>query len=226
MAQGPKPKPTLKPKPKDRYHHGNLRHELVTGAVAIIERDGVDALTLRSVAKRLRVSQTAPYRHFESKELLLAAVAADGFGSLLLAIEERLARLPPDPVARFLEVGAAYFDFARSHPAHFRVMYGPRPSEFGTGPVADAGRTAFRRFVEIIVECQRAGRADTGDPTSIAVGAWGYVYGVTCLYLDGLLPRRFDDAAVVALIRDMRGFLRRPPAASDPGSEGRVPNPG
>src|SRR5688500_9292449 len=74
----PKPRPT-KParKPANRYHHGDLPHAMLQEAVRTIQKDGVDALTLRCVGERLGVSRTALYRHFADKQALLAAVAAE-----------------------------------------------------------------------------------------------------------------------------------------------------
>ena len=36
-------------------------------------------MSLRSIAKEAKVSQTAPYRHFKTKESLLAEVSKRGF---------------------------------------------------------------------------------------------------------------------------------------------------
>jgi AcrR family transcriptional regulator len=48
-----------------------------------METQGTEALTLRAVARLVGVSQAAPYRHFANKEAILAAVAEDGFRSLI-----------------------------------------------------------------------------------------------------------------------------------------------
>ena len=50
------------------YHHGNLKKELLTCALKMCERDGYTKLSIRSLAKESNVSQTAPYRHFKTKE--------------------------------------------------------------------------------------------------------------------------------------------------------------
>ncbi|MGB0693864.1 MAG: TetR/AcrR family transcriptional regulator, partial [Pseudomonadales bacterium] len=46
------------------YHHGNLRAEIVQRAVEVIDSEGIEALTLRGVARDLGVSHGAPNRHF------------------------------------------------------------------------------------------------------------------------------------------------------------------
>src|ERR1041384_6768453 len=66
-------------KPRNRYHHGDLRRALLDEAVATIRAEGVEGLTLREIGARLGVSRTALYRHFADKEALLEAVATEGF---------------------------------------------------------------------------------------------------------------------------------------------------
>ena len=60
------------------YHHGNLKEELISCACVMCERDGYTKLSIRSLAKESNVSQTAPYRHFKTKEDLYAAVSRHG----------------------------------------------------------------------------------------------------------------------------------------------------
>ena len=62
-----------------KYHHGNLKEELISSACIVCEADGHDRMSLRSIAKEAKVSQTAPYRHFKTKESLLAEVSSRGF---------------------------------------------------------------------------------------------------------------------------------------------------
>src|SRR5580692_8937647 len=68
------------------YHHGNLRESLLRAAISLIAEVGPTAFTLREVARRAGVSHNAPYRHFPSKDDLMAAVAAEGFRELTQAM--------------------------------------------------------------------------------------------------------------------------------------------
>ena len=80
----------------NNYHHGNLKEELIDCACRLCDRDGYTKLSIRSLAKESGVSQTAPYRHFETKECVYAAVAAVGFKKLnelvFLRIQKKLQR--------------------------------------------------------------------------------------------------------------------------------------
>ena len=70
------------------YHHGNLKQELIDCACKMCERDGYTKLSIRSLAKESNVSQTAPYRHFKTKEDLYAEIAKEGFNKLYKTISK------------------------------------------------------------------------------------------------------------------------------------------
>src|SRR5688572_10368039 len=110
-------------KPKDQYHHGDLRRALLQAALRTIQKHGFAALTLRAVGDELGVSRTALYRHFADKSALLTAVAAEGFRMLRVQLSEawegKGRGLPG-----FDAMGEAYVRFALEHPWHYRVMFG------------------------------------------------------------------------------------------------------
>ena len=64
------------------YHHGDLRDALVQAALQEAEQGGPEAISIKALAKKLGVSQPAPYRHFADREALLAAVTAEAFHKL------------------------------------------------------------------------------------------------------------------------------------------------
>ena len=72
-----------------RYHHGDLRAAVLAAAADVIARDGVDQLSLRSLAVELGVSHTAPRHHFGSREGVLTALACEGYKLLAEALEMR-----------------------------------------------------------------------------------------------------------------------------------------
>src|SRR5271169_3639688 len=104
------------------YHHGNLREALLQGAVRVVAELGPAAFTLREVARRAGVSHNAPYRHFRDKDALLAAVAAQGFRELTVAMREAGER-QLKPLDKLKQSGLAYVAFAVRRPEHFTVMF-------------------------------------------------------------------------------------------------------
>jgi AcrR family transcriptional regulator len=174
-----------------RYHHGNLRQALLDAALALIERAGADALTLRGAAKLAGVSQAAPYRHFRNKDALLAAVAGEGFRAMAEAMGERAAPHQNDPVGRLRALGLAYIEFAAGHPAHFRVMFGRMPRDRAAHPALQAAaKAAYGLLISAIRDCQAAGGAPGGDPEDLALCAWSAVHGLSALVVDGQLGER------------------------------------
>ena len=101
------------------YHHGGLREVLLAEGRRLLCEVGAEAVSLREIARRASVSPRAPYRHFESRESLLAALASEGF-------RELMAGFPPeggDPAERLRQMGRAYVQYARAEPAVFRLMF-------------------------------------------------------------------------------------------------------
>ncbi|MDR9405172.1 MAG: TetR/AcrR family transcriptional regulator, partial [Halothece sp. Uz-M2-17] len=70
------------------YHHGELRENLIEAAITLINEKGISDLSLRQLARYVGVSHNAPYRHFETKQALLMAVAEEGFIALRKRLEE------------------------------------------------------------------------------------------------------------------------------------------
>ena len=97
----------------------DLRAALVTAALEML--DAGEAFSLRSVARRARVSAMAPYRHFADKDALLSSVAERGFERLHARLAE--ADRQDDAAAALLAQGKAYIDFALAHPVLFRLMF-------------------------------------------------------------------------------------------------------
>src|SRR5690348_15474902 len=103
---------------KQSYHHGDLRQALLDAALELLEKQGPEALVLREVARRAGVSHNAPYRHFASREELLAGLAARGFGEFGKRVQSAQGG------GKGTGMGEAYVGFALEHPQLFRLMFG------------------------------------------------------------------------------------------------------
>ncbi|MEP7352298.1 MAG: TetR/AcrR family transcriptional regulator [Acidobacteriota bacterium] len=106
----------------ERYHHGNLKAVLLKAAFKMLGKVGLEAFTLREVALRAGVSHNAPYRHFKSKEDLIAALATESFRQLHKVLEGSTGDIS-DPAARVHLIARAYLEFALENPARFDVMF-------------------------------------------------------------------------------------------------------
>jgi len=197
----------------DRYHHGDLPRALVREAVHTIQRRGVEALTLRGVGDRLGVSRTALYRHFDSKQALLASVAGEGFRTLRHELDEAWTAAGRGR-AGFEAMGRAYVRFALRHPSHYRVMFGghldPSHRQAADDQRANGreAKDAFGVLVQAIVEQQEQGIVRPDDPQTLAMYIWSVVHGVAMLALDRILesPQDIEDLTGFAIERTRPGI--------------------
>jgi AcrR family transcriptional regulator len=177
-----------------RYHHGNLKQELLDSAVALIAEVGSQAFTLRELARRAGVSHNAPYRHFKDKEDLLGAVAAQGFDRLTASMTQAMLE-GRTAVERLRLAGLGYVKFALSWPQHIVVMFEtPASHELRPEFAAAAGR-AFQTLLDAISAVQAEGGLPAGDPHAFAIVAWAAVHGLAKLSSGGHLP--FDAAQTI-----------------------------
>jgi len=181
---------SVKPRKKRGYHHGDLERALVATAVDTIAREGVQALTLRSVGASVGVSRTALYRHFDDKAALLARVAEEGFRRLHAALTDSLAACAAAGADPLPAMGEAYVRFARANPSHYQTMFGGFLSDWGRYPdlirIADA---AFSLLADTIRDEQQRGRLGAGDPIELAEITWAMSHGIATLGMARHLER-------------------------------------
>src|SRR5512133_3418452 len=106
-----------------RYHHGDLKAALVDGAVELIVERGVRRFSLAELSRRLGVTVAAPYRHFASRDDLLAAVAVRALHAFEEALSTESSETDP-PEQRLAAMAGGYVRFAAEQPALFGVVFG------------------------------------------------------------------------------------------------------
>src|SRR6266850_2649537 len=190
-------RPPRRPRRPNRYHHGDLPQALLDAALRIVKTQGTEALTLRAVARLAGVSQAAPYRHFANKEAILAAVAEDGFRSLMAAMRQSVQACGDMPLGRLRAVGIGYVTFATSHPSHFRVMFGRGMADRSAFPtLRQVASDTLAMVVAAIADCQRAGLVRAEEPAEgLALTAWSSVHGLSALLVEGVLDRPAAEVA-------------------------------
>src|SRR3954469_24341488 len=158
---------------KAAYHHGDLRRAVLDAALRLIDTQGLQALSVREVARRAGVTHGAPYHHFADRASLLAALAKDGFELLVAAMRSEQARSRPAPDQQLAAVGRGYVAFALAHPAYFKVMFRPE-LRYGR-PLYSGGTRAYEVLVESVTALQRAKRVDR---ELLVLSCWSLVHGL------------------------------------------------
>ena len=127
------------------YHHGNLKQELIDCACRLCERDGYTKLSIRTLAKESGVSQTAPYRHFETKEALYASVAQDGFNKLSKAIHVDVDKKVTKK--QIVDMAIKYIEFGLKNANTYDLMLGTAVGNFNNYPeLLESANSVFDNF--------------------------------------------------------------------------------
>jgi len=175
-----------------------LRDRLIEAALEILAEDGIEALTLRLVARRAGVSHGAPARHFRSLSDLRAEVAAVGYRLLSEAIEKSDAQIVSGAgsLARLGAAGRAYLDCALANPGLFALMFraGDLDSE-NTSLSRDSG-AAFRGLLQHVRVAQSAGWKSGDDSRLLAGALWASVHGLATLWIHGAYQDANPDASL------------------------------
>lgn len=181
-------------KPKQRYHHGQLRQALLDAAEAILAESGVQGLSLRACARRAGVSHAAPKHHFADVSDLLAEVSARSFDRLTAALKSARVEAGEDPEDRFVAVARTYVAFALTSPAHFRLMFRSDALAEENEALREAAARTFAELTNSItvqrnepdVTPESLGQriADRALQDDILI-AWSQIHGYAQLLLEG-----------------------------------------
>jgi AcrR family transcriptional regulator len=200
------------------YHHGDLRRVLVDAAFELVGEAGAGAVSVREAARRAGVSPGAPFRHFESRDALLAAVAEEAQRRFRTEIDKALAEAPAnDPLKRFRCLGRAYLNWAIQNPTHFEVISSRRLFEHEKSATVTRDNNEIVGLTErILKDAHARGQLGPSDLRPVLIGARALVYGFARMAIDGHFPRWGVPAGEVDRMADaildlfISGIARRP----------------
>jgi len=192
------------------YHHGNLKEELISSACKICEVDGHDHMSLRSIAKEANVSQTAPYRHFKTKESLLAEVSKRGFDELTERMNEALNKKHNalSLEDQFLEMGLAYLEFGIEKRNIYDLMHSPSIQKADFPELLESAGGAFDVLVKILMKLHP--EIDENKLSQKCMKYWAMMHGlIGILDIKPNSPTESDAAkAMINTKKDLRSFLK------------------
>jgi len=190
------------------YHHGNLRQELLERAWATIDGDGLDALSLRQLARDVGVSHGASARHFADRTALLDAIAVAGFTRLNDALAAA-AGSETTFAGQLHAAGLAYIGFAVEHPAILDLMYKAKHHPDASPELAGLSRASMVVVNELVGEAQARGEVRPGVVERQSLVVFAAVHGVAALATDDLLDgvpwRDAAEATIGAVLSSLTG---------------------
>ena len=171
------------------YHHGDLHEALLLAAKRVADREGLQGLTLRAVAREAGVSHAAPAHHFGDITGLLSELAAIGFQRFSTALSTA-AKAVSNPDAAAEARARAYVGFARENPCMFQLMFRAEKLDHERPALREAAADAFANLARVVGEK----RHETVKPDHLTLGqaadiarVWSMVHGFAMLRIDGRL---------------------------------------
>jgi AcrR family transcriptional regulator len=176
-----------------QYHHGNLREQLIFCAYDWISTNGIESISLRKIAKIAKVSQTAPYRHFDSKEHMLAEVATLGFGKFSSEMSKN--KTTDNTADDLVKCGVTYIEFglANEHIIDLMFNYPMKKTDFPE--LLAAADKAFGMLLERL-HYMHHGNTDSLQLNGISMHA--YVHGLLAIIR---INQRIDTSAQTAFFK-------------------------
>jgi AcrR family transcriptional regulator len=178
-------------------------------ALAILEAEGPEAVSMRRVADAVGITPMAIYHHFSNRQALLNTITDEQFATFLSYIEAR--PMHGSPEAQLVSAMEAYIDYAVDRPRIFDYVFSqPRPGarrypdDFRArrsptlNPIADAVRAAMRD-----------GLLEKDDVWEVALELWALTHGYVALYRAGrfnLTEKEFRALVRRALRRLIHGL--------------------
>ena len=159
--------------PFQKYHHGNLRDDILKAAYNFVKENGYAAMSLRGIAEECNVSATAIYRHYETKEHLLADVVIKGFVEFNMSGEGK----EEDDIFQRSE---NYLAFAFDNYNIYDLLFSQSVVEFLNFPkILEVADKAFESLLESVKEHDKS--LNDLSASNKAIHIWSFLHGMSSI---------------------------------------------
>jgi len=183
--------------------------KILKAARAAFGRGGLEALSMRAIAKQAGITAMAIYRHYDSKQALIDALVLDGLDEW----SRRVSAIPPaKPLEWLRSIGEAHLEFALRKPRRYEAAFLVHSSKARRYPDDfNAGRSpAGTLQLDLIAELMRQGVLKAGSPMEIMIANVALSQGLITLYRAGRIAggeAEFRALYLRATARGMASFL-------------------
>jgi AcrR family transcriptional regulator len=165
-------------------HREEVRALMLAASREIVLAEGIDALTIRRVAKAIGYCGGSIYSYFDSREAIAMELVHEGFERLGAFIA--LAQNVVDPVERLTAIGDAYLAFADQEPSWFRLIFMNQAKLSDELMAAALDRHGFKIYgflVDAVRAMLKSSNVESVDPQEIAQLCWSTIHGIASLRL-------------------------------------------
>ncbi|GGY18517.1 TetR/AcrR family transcriptional regulator [Streptomyces tanashiensis] len=165
----------------DKENEDGLRDRLVRVGVELLDAEGIQALSLREIARRAGVSHGAPRRYFPAHLDLLSAIARQGFAQLA----NRVAEEDPEGASareRIEVLARVYLDYADTRRGMFELMFRHDLLESGRLGLRETSLPLFAHLTALVARVRPG-----AEPAVLAGALWANLHGLAQLWHWGSL---------------------------------------
>jgi AcrR family transcriptional regulator len=181
----------------------DLREACVQETLAIIETSGLESLSLREISRRLGVSHQAPYKHFPSRDHILAEVVKRAFDAFAEYLDSHAGDKTTE--ADMLAMGQAYLVFAQAHPLQYRLMFNtPLPNPAEHPEMMKSAQHAFYNLRDCLGNMPTHQDASPDQLTLDALFVWSSMHGLaSILNMQSVAPLNFSETLHQQMIQHL-----------------------
>jgi|GEM_PF-209249 len=156
----------------------DVKARILEAASSLFLEGGLEALSVRSIAKHAKISTFGIYSHFQGKTGILDALYEEGFAYVVEALDVEV--VSDDPKVIVFTACRNYLGLANARAAHYRLIFGEAGAQYSPSPEAkNAGRIAFGKLIELTSTLLPA-TASEARKRQNALEIWAIVHGFVC----------------------------------------------
>ncbi len=168
--------------------------QIAETALRILEEEGPEKVSMRRIAKEVKITPMAIYYYYPDRQSLLKSITDAEFGKLLSFFEARQKRTAPED--RLLTIMDGYLDYAFARPRIFDYVFSQYREGARQFPEGFRNRQSptLNPIADILAEAMQAGELKQDDVWEIALELWAHAHGYVTLYRAGrfnLTERQF-----------------------------------
>jgi AcrR family transcriptional regulator len=171
---------------KEKYHHKDLKNQLIKEGSILLAKVGYNDFSLRQVAKTLGVSHAAPYRHFKNKEELVITIVEKGLDKFYDYLYSSIIKYPDAPLNQLREMGKQYILFSVRNADLVKIIFFNRENKDLAKKVRS--KNSYQLLVNVINECKDKKLIKTSNAEMTSLLIWGEVHGLSCLLMENNIP--------------------------------------
>ena len=193
--------------------------EIEDSSFAIIDAEGVHALTIAALGRSMAMSAPAVYRYFPSRDALIGHLITLSYQQLTAAMGQAIEGNRRAPRTRVRLLVAAYRDWALSHRRRYGMLFAERAGDAAADELTQTPLDqAMALLIDLLAAIQNAAPADntSGDRTldsqlrqwarsqdrpdttpraaTAAILIWTRIHGIVSLELTGIFDNRTIEA--------------------------------